>query len=162
MNTKQSLFRSVKLFIEETESSMKQLNDQLAIVKLERDMYKEMCKRGDECAKNTAYISIYSVDNGEGVDTETCIGVFNKKSLAMQSIYEICKNNEFDTESFRIETFDVDKELIPGEIIKIIQRDEEAHCEVSTTIIGVQSCTSIDDDYYTVDYKINTVYFIEA
>lgn len=149
--------------MQEAEQALNALHEKLATVQLERDMYKEMLftKTGD----TKAYTSIYAVDNGEGRDTETCVGVFTTRALAMQAILDVCKKNkDLSIRAFNIEEFPVDQPLVPYATVHLVQYDEEAHCEISTSILGIE-CKSLRQssvtDSYLAEYKVNTVYFIE-
>ena len=152
-------------FFREAEQTIKELQDKLAKVSLERDMYKEQLSQKEETKGKVAYVPIYSRDNGEGVDTETCIGVFTTKSLALQAILDVCnKNKEICIEQCMVEEYDVNTPLVPNEIVRVIQYDEEGHYEVANSIIGVYNETtnnSLDDEYYLAEYRIDEVYHIE-
>lgn len=155
--------KSFNVLLQEAEHAVNALREKLATVQLERDMYKEMLSKNSESPQ--AYTSVYTVDNGEGRDTETCIGVFTTRALAMQAILDVCKKNkDLSVHAFTIEEFPVDEPLHPDAIVKLVQYDEEAHCEVSTSILGIE-CKSLQQssvtDSYLAEYKVNTVYFIE-
>lgn len=158
--------KSFNVLLQEAEHALNALREKLATVQLERDMYKEMLSRNTESTNDTkAYTSIYTVDNGEGRDTETCIGVFTTRALAMQAILDVCKKNkDLYIHAFTIEEFPVDEPLQPDTLVKLVQYDEEAHCEVSTSILGIE-CKSLQQskvtNSYLAEYKVNTVYFIE-
>lgn len=76
-------------YFQEVEQSLEKLKKELEIVKLERDMYKQElqeCKDNLVAQNNVVHMTVYSEDNGEGVDTEVCIGVFTTKSNAIKAI----------------------------------------------------------------------------
>jgi hypothetical protein len=155
---------------EEAEQSVKELKDKLAEVQLERDIYCEnlMLLTSTEQNKknnNVAFCTMYTVDNGEGRDTETCIGVFVTRALAMQAILDVYnKNKELCIDSFTIAEFPVDEPLQPDTMVQMVQYDEEAHCEVSTSILGIQ-CKYLQQssvtNSYLAEYKVNALYFIK-
>lgn len=157
-------------YFKETENSLEKLQHELEVVKLERDMLKQMLREekimhvNDKC--NVAYVTIYSKDNGEGIDTETCVGVFTRKSMAMQAIVDVCtKNSSVSQDSFTVGELTCGKPLSPNDVVNVKQCDVEAHCETSTTIIGIQ-CGAMedneDDNCYTVEYIVDKVYHIDA
>lgn len=169
-NKKREVLKSLNDYFHGTEQCIQDLENQLAKVKLERDTYKEMLEQGNTKRNTIAYMTIHSCDNGEGVDTETCVGVFTTKSLAMQAILDVCKKNEeLSFDAFRIEEFDVGKTLIHNEIVHVEQHDEEAHCEISTSIVGILCDANKRSDIrcqtsyhsYLVGYNVDKVYYIE-
>lgn len=168
MESKRSdLVKSMNSFFREAEQTIKELQDKLAKVSLERDMYKEQLShsRKEETKGKVAYVPIYSRDNGEGVDTETCIGVFTTKPLAMQAILAVCnKNKEISIKQCMIKEYDVNTPLVPNEIVRVIQYNEEGHYEVANNVIGIYNETannSLDDEYYLEEYRVNEVYHID-
>jgi hypothetical protein len=86
------------------------------------------------------------------------------KSKALQSILDTCKKDTtLNVQCFKIEEFDSRQALVPNEIVRFIQHDEEAHCEISTTIMGVLDANSQelhDEEYYTAEYIVDKVYEI--
>jgi hypothetical protein len=172
MNSKKNkVVECLNDFLSEAERSTKALQKELAVIRLERDIYKEMlvkeqrgCNTEYTKGSNVAYVTIYSRDNGEGADTCTCIGVFTRKSKALQAILDVCKkNDELSIDGFIIEEFDVGKELISDHIVNVLHFDEDAHCETSTTIVGIQCDVKPENhsQYYSVEYKVDKVYHIE-
>jgi hypothetical protein len=163
-NKQQQVLNTLKSIFDESEQSIMNLQEKLAKVQLERDILQEKFEHS-KSSNHIAYTVIYSKDNGEGVDTETCIGVFTTKALAMQTILNICnENKDLSIHAFTIEEFPVDEPLQPDVRVQVVQYDEEAHCEVSTSILGIQ-CKSLQQknitDSYLTEYKVNTVYFID-
>jgi hypothetical protein len=173
MNSKlYDLLKSFKVELSEVEKNFLEQQKELELTRLERDFYKEKCvnlQNVSECT-NVAHLAIYSRDNGEGVDTESCVGVFTNKSNAMQAILEVCKNNkEIDLNGFDIRELKVDRDLKSDGTVYVMQHDEEAHCEISTSIVGVECYISVNGynndevyrDCYSIDYIVNKVYHIE-
>jgi hypothetical protein len=168
MNHKrQEVLNSLNDCFQEAEQRINELQNQLAKVKIERDTYKTMLEQGNTKNNTLAYMTIHSCDNGEGVDTETCIGVFTTKPLALRAMLDVCnKNEEISLDAFRIEEFDVGKTLIHNDIVHVEQHDEEAHCEIATSIIGIL-CDANKHIYvylcnsYLVEYIVDKVYYIE-
>jgi hypothetical protein len=167
-----SVLKTLNDGIREAQQCIKEIQNELATarcelkkVKLERDTYKEMLTQGNTKEHTLAYMTIHSCDNGEGVDTETCVGVFTTKPLALQAILDVCKKNEeLSVDDFRIEDFDVGKALNNDEIVHVEQHDEEAHCEVSTRIIGIlcdASKHTATSHSYLREYCVDKVYCIE-
>lgn len=153
----------------EAEKDFLEQQKELEITKLERDIYKEIIINTQNTYtgtnySNVVYVPLYSRDNGEGMDTETCIGVFTTKTKALQAILDVCKKNkELCVKGFMINEFNVDIEVGTDDIVYVIQCDEEAHCEISTTILDVK-CDNLMDDYkdcYNVKYTVDKVYSIE-
>jgi len=172
INKSHEVLKSLNDYFHGAEQSIKDLQNQLAKVKLElvkvkleRDSYKEMLEQGNTKNNTLVYMTIHSCDNGEGVNTENCIGVFTTKPLALQAILDVCKeNNKISSDDFQIEEFDVGETLIHGEIVHVEQHDEEAHCEISTSIIGIQSDINQyknSGNSYLVEYIVDKVYYIE-
>ena len=161
---RKDVLKSVNDYFQEAERSVNELQNQLAKVTLERDIYKEMLEQVNIKSNTIAYVAIYSCDNGEGVDTDKCIGVFTMKSLALQAISDVCnKNKEVSIDAFQVGESDVGKTLVPNEIVYIEQCDEEAHCEISTNIISIL-CDPIKRTYnhsYLVEYNVDKVYYID-
>ena len=164
-NKRHEVLKSLNHYFQEAEQCIKELQNQLAKVKLERDSYKEMLEQGDTKNDTLAHMAIHSCDNGEGVETETCIGVFTTKSLALRAMLDVCqKNEEISLCDLRVEAFDVGKTLIPNEIVHVEQHDEEAHCEISTSIIGILCDINKHTDIshsYLVEYSVDKIYYIE-
>jgi hypothetical protein len=174
MNSKiYDILKSFREQLSEAETNFLKLQKELELTRIERDVHKEVLKEIYELTQNvpsytegsnTLYITVYSHDNGEGVDTEECIGVFTKKSRAMQATVDVCMNNkQLDSNAFNIIELKVDKQMISGDVVYVIKHDEEAHCEVSTTILGVK-CNNKSDDYkdsYSVEYTVDKVYRID-
>lgn len=153
----------------EAENDFLEQQKELEITKLERDIYKEIIINTQNTYtgttySNVVYVPLYSRDNGEGMDTETCIGVFTTKTKALQAILDVSKKNkELCVKGFMINEFNVDIEVGTDDIVYVIQCDEEAHCEISTTILDVK-CDNLMDDYkdcYSVEYTVDKVYSIE-
>ncbi len=173
MNCKRkTVLKSLNDYFQEVEKSLENLEQQLEVVKLERDLYKQQVVELQECnnkevsKQNVAHVSVYSEDNGEGVDTEICIGVFTTKSKAINAILDLCKKHkDLNSQSFNVLQFNVSKTLLPNDTVYVIQQDREEHCEISTNIIDVY-CENIlkndDNEYYTVEYKVDEVYSIES
>jgi hypothetical protein len=153
----------------EAEKSYREQQKELELTRLERDIYKEILIKSHNLSNysncsNVIHVAVYSRDNGEGVDTETCVGVFTTKTKALQAILDVCKSNtELSVNGFMIDEFNLDKEVGSRDIVYLIQCDEEAHCEISTTILDVK-CDNIINDYedcYSVEYTVDNVYYIE-
>lgn len=125
------------------------MEQQLLLTRIERDMYKEMLH--ERQWEQTVYAAIYSVDNGEGANTDTCIGVFSKKSLAYKAIYDSCIENNFVT--FTIDDFNTNTKIKPGDSINVIAKDTYAHGADSTSILGV-SLDLLVDGCYTIPYVV--------
>lgn len=153
----------------DAERAFREQQEELELTRFERDMYKEIIVNSQNTSNsntgsNVVFVAFYSMDNGEGVDTETCVGVFTTKIKALKAILDVCKSNkELSVSGFMINEFPVDKELETGNSIYVVQCDEEAHCEISTTILDVKCDNHIDDykDCYTVEYIIDKVNYIE-
>lgn len=169
MNNKlPSVLKTLNDGIREAQQCIKEIQNELATsrcelkkVKLERDTYKAILAQGNTKSNTLAYMTIHSCDNGEGVDTETCVGVFTTKPSALQAVLDVCKKNEeLSSDDFRIEEFDVGKTLIPNEIVNVEQHDEEAHGEISTTIIGIL-CDTNQHKNSSHSYLVDKVYYIE-
>lgn len=150
----------------EAEKAFREQQKELELTRFERDVYKDIIIKSQNVSKvntssNVVFVAVYSRDNGEGADTETCIGVFTSKTKALQAILDVCRRNrDLGVNGFTINEFDVDKQLDTGNSVYVIQCDEEAHCEIATTILDVQ-CHNIIDDYedcYSVDYIVDKVY----
>lgn len=140
--------------------STKELQEKLDITIHERDIYKELLKEKDNIESNIVYATIYIKDNGEGVDTESCIGVFSKKSLALQAILDVCKNNaKLNINQFNVVDVDVGKVLKPNDIVYLVQCDEEANCEVSTRIVSI-CCEPFKENklYYSEKYTVDMLH----
>ena len=153
-------------YFQEVEQSLEKLKKELEIVKLERDMYKQElqeCKDNLVAQNNVVHMTVYSEDNGEGVDTEVCIGVFTTKSNAIKAILDLCnKHDDLNSQSFNIVEFNVNKLLSSNDTVYVVQQDIEEHCEVSTNIIDVICENTINNNnHYTVEYKVDEVNFIE-
>lgn len=150
------------------ETSFREQQIELELTRLERDIYKEIILKSQNVSNSNrssdiVYVSIYSKDNGEGANTETCIGVFTTKLKALNAILNVYKSNtELDVNGFMIEEYNVVQELETGNIVYVVQCDEEAHCEISTTILDVK-CDNFHDykDCYTVEYVVDKVNYIE-
>ena len=156
---KREVLNSLDEYFQDSEQRIENLQNELAKVKLERDMYKGML---DSKHNPLSYMVIHRCDNGEGVDTETCVGVFTTRSLAARAVLDVCKKNEdVSFDDFLITEFFVGKTLMPGEIVQVEKHDEEAHCEVSTTIIGIRCDSDVGDDNYIEAFVVDTVYYIE-
>lgn len=169
---KKTVLQSLSDYFQEVEQSIEQLQNQLDVVKLERDLYKQQVvelqeSNNKEVSKQSvAHVTVYSEDNGEGVDTEICIGVFTTKSKALYAILDLCqKHKALNSQSFDVLQFNVSKTLSPNDTVYVIQEDREEHCEISTNIIDVY-CENIlkndDNEYYAVEYKVDEVYYIEG
>jgi hypothetical protein len=165
----------LKQYVSEAEKAFEEQKKELELTRLERDFYKDIAinfQIDSNCntCSNVVYVTIYSKDNGEGVDTDTCVGVFTNKLKAKQATMDVCiRNKELHFNGFTIQEFKVDKELITNDTVYVMQHDEEAYCEVSTTIVGVECYISVNGynndelyhDCYVVDYIVDTVYHIE-
>ena len=153
---KREVLSSLDEYFQDSEQRIENLQNELAKTKLERDMYK-----GIE-TNTLAYMVIHRCNNGKGTDTQTCVGVFTTRSLAAQAILDVCKKNkDVSFDDFLITEFFVGKTLIPGEIVQVEKHDEEAHCEVSTTIIGIRCDSNVGVDNYIEAFVVDTVYYIE-
>jgi hypothetical protein len=174
MNSKiYDLLKSLKEQLSEVEKNFLEQQKKLELTRLERDIHKEILKEIYELTQNVPsytqgsnvlYMNVYSCDNGEGVDTDECIGVFTKKSKAMQATVDVCMNNtELDSNGFIIVEVKVDKKIVSDDTVYVIKQDEEAHCEISTTILDVKINNKNDDykDSYSVEYTVDKVYHIE-
>ena len=165
---RREVLQSINNVFKDLEQSIKDLEEQLAKVKLERDMYKDMLSQNTEEPKHVprvAYMTVYTMDNSEGMDTETCIGVFTTKALAMQAILDACRQNkELNVNSFSVEEFSVDEPLQGNATVQVVQYDEETHCAVSTSILGIK-CKALQHKSFTncylAEYIVNRVYPIE-
>lgn len=156
--------------LSEAEKAFREQEREVELVKLERDIYKEILVKSHNIlvsstgCTNVVYCAIYSKDNGEGIDTDTCIGVFTTKTKALQAILEVCKNNrELNVNGFTIDEFNLEQEVDTGDSVFTIQCDEEAHCETSTTVLDVK-CDNHNHGYtdcYTVEYTVDNVYHLE-
>lgn len=156
---KREVLKSLDEYFQDSEQRINELQNELAKVKLERDMYKGML---DIKRDTLTYMVIHRCDNGKGTDTETCVGVFTTKSLAAQAILDVCKKNEdVSFDDFLITEFFVGKTLMPGEIVQVEKLDKEAHCEVSTTIISVRCDSNVGVDNYIEAFVVDNVYYIE-
>jgi hypothetical protein len=154
--------KSLDAYVEEAEQTIRQLKDKLANVTLERDMYKRMLVEEGELGG--AWMTIYSKDNGEGVDTETCVGVFTTNALAIQAILDVCaKNKDVCVDSFRVEDLKTNSPFTTGQVVKVMHYDEEMHCEVATVILDINEDTKgrTYTDCYAIEYTVDTVYHIE-
>lgn len=170
MNAKLSdIAKRLNEHLSEADKAFREQQKELELTRLERDIYKEILKNTDKLyttdgISSQVYAVIYSIDNGEGVDTDTCIGVFTKKTKALKALVDVCKNNtELDVNGFNIVPFNVGKEVQTEDIVYVIQCDEEAHCEISTSVIDVK-CDAKDIDYndcYSVEIVVDKVYDIE-
>lgn len=174
MNSKlYDLLKSSKEQLNEAEKSFLALQKELELTRLERDIHKEVLKEiylltqnvpTYTQGSNVVYMNVYSHDNGEGVDTDECIGVFTKKSKAMQATVDVCMNNkQLHSNEFTIIELKVEKEVVSDDTVYVIQHDEEAHWETSTTILDVKCNDKSDDhkDSYSVEYTVDKVYHIE-
>lgn len=160
----QDLLTKMNEYFDSTKLTIDKLKAELSTVKLQRDAYKEELvqlqeKNIDE--KHIAYTVIHTSDNREGATTEVCIGVFSSKAKALQAIVDVSQRNEVDSNMFEVQEFNVGQPLHPGCKVYVTHLSEEAHCEVSTRIIGVQIVNiphSIDvdaneeQDVYNVQY----------
>jgi hypothetical protein len=124
-------------------------------------MYKIMLYEERKLTKpNTAYVIVYVKDNGEGMDTEQCMGVFSKRSLALQSIININrKNQKLLLSSFRVEEFNVPNSIMPNDTVHVVHYDEEAHCEISTRIVDIQlgNMKPSNAQHYIEEYKVDEI-----
>jgi hypothetical protein len=167
---RREVLQSLNNVFKDLEQSIKDLEEQLQRVQLERDMYKDMLSQVQNTndlihVSRVAYMSVYTMDNSEGMDTETCIGVFTTRALAMQAILDVCRQNkELNVNSFSVEEFSVDEPLVPHATVQVVQYDEETHCAVSTSILGIK-CKALQDknfpNCYLAEYIVNRVYPIE-
>ena len=155
--------------LSKVEKSFKELEKELELTRLERDIYKEIVLKSQNSSiyssdSNVVYVAIYSRDNGEGRDTDICIGVFTTKTKALKAILDVCKSNtELSVNGFGIDEFNLDKELQTGNNVYVVKCDEEEHCEISTTILDIKCDNNTDDykDCYSEEYTIDKVYHIE-
>lgn len=166
MNVKRdNVIKSMNDFLQEANEKIKELREKLVKVTLQRDVYKEMLSQKQDHKNHIAYTVIYFRDNGEGVDTETCVGVFSTKALGLQAILDVCKENkEISFEECKMEEFEVGQALIPDEIVNVVHFDEEAHCERSTTVMGIyeeMSTNHLHKDCYLLEYVVDRIYSIE-
>lgn len=146
-----------------TETTIEKLQQELSAVKIERDAYKEelmQLKEKTAGQENIAYTVVYTHDNGEGMDTEVCIGVFSSHTKALQAIADVSVRNDVDSRMFEITEFDVGQPIQPKSKIYVTYESEEAHCEVSTRIIGVEINTKLQDvctnkDVYDVKFIVD-------
>lgn len=168
ISNRKAVLKSVNDYFHEVEQCLDKLNQQLELVSLEKDFYKqqvyELQEDNKDLRHSLVHMVVYSEDNGEGSDTEICLGVFTRKSYAIKAILDICKKHtELDTESYNIVEIKLDKHVRTNDVVYVVQQDVEAHCEISTSIIGVQfDNTTNNKEYYTVEYKLDDVYCIEA
>lgn len=169
-NTKCKLLDCLNSYIQEYEQTVKELKKELDITKLERDIYKELHMKREMNTSTqkhddnkVVYATIFTRDNGEGADTETCVGVFTRKSLALEAIVDVCKkNNEVYPSGFTIEEFDLEKPVVSSDTVYVVLYVTEAHCEFSITVVGVRLDANTNGIYYTEEYKVDVVYPIES
>lgn len=161
------LLTKMNEYFTNTEQTINKLNQELSIIKIERDMYKEQLiqlQKQTIVKEGIAYTVRYTHDNGEGMDTELCIGVFSSRTKALTAIMDICKTNELDSIMFDIVEFDVGHPIQPKSTVYVTHEDEETHCEVSTRIIDVKMNEVqhyTDKDVYDVKFIVDdyvTVY----
>jgi hypothetical protein len=153
----------------EVEKSIREQQKELELTRLERDIYKSIIINSQNVSNlkrgtNIVHVVIYSRDNGEGSDTETCIGVFTSKTNAMKAVLDVCKSNaELSVDGFMINELNIDKDLQSGDNVYVIHCDEEAHCEISTTVLDVKCDNKINDykDCYSIEYTVDKVHYIE-
>lgn len=163
------IVRNLQQDLSKIETTFREQQKELEITRFERDVYKELFIKSqnmsnNNTSSNVVFIVIYSMDNGEGVDTQRCIGVFTTKTQALKAVLDVCKSNgELDVNGFTIEELSVDKKLETGNSVYVVQCDEEAHCEISTTILDVKCNNHINEynDCYSVEYTVDNVYYIE-
>lgn len=137
----QDLLSKMKDYMANTKLTIDKLKAELSTVKLQRDTYKEellQVQKKNVDTRHIAYTVIYASDNGEGVDTELCIGVCSSKAKALQAIVDVSQRNEVDSNMFEVREFDVGQPLQQDCKVYVTHISEEAHCEVSTRIIGVK------------------------
>lgn len=162
---KKELLTCLSNLITDYESTINDLKQQLAETQLDRDIYRERYKEETQQythgQNKTAYVTVYMHENGEGLQSEQCIGVFSKKSLALESIRDSMSSIK-PVNSFRVETFSVDHVLIPNEDIRVAQYDDKNTHEVVTQIKGVYSAASERPkelgNCYNELYKVDMVY----
>lgn len=155
------LLTKMKEYFVTAENTINNLKKEISSIKLERDAYKEQLiqlQQNTVVDKNVIYVAIYSHDNGEGMDTEVCIGVFSSKAKAMEAIMDVCDRNSLDSRMFDVSEYHVENPIHSKSSLYVTHQNEEAHCEVSTRILGVhvdpiQSCTK--EDVYDVEFVVD-------
>ena len=104
--------------------------------------------------QNIVYVPIYTIDNGEGANTDMCIGVFSQKSFAYKAILDACtENTQLQIDSFIVEEFSTP---VMTNTINVLVQDIEAHGATSTTVLGVTTSTPSAEST-SVEYIIDVL-----
>jgi len=159
---KQELFATLTNLLGDYQKTIADLKQQLTETKLDRDIYRERYKEETHqythAQNKTAFVAVHVLENKEGLESQKCIGVFSKKSLALEAIQNSI-SPEKPVHSFRVESFAVDHVLIPNEDVRVAQYDDTSTHEVATEIKGIFRASGTRpvelgccyDDIYKVD-----------
>lgn len=125
-----------KMILSSSTDVVKVYKKRIAILTLERDFYRALV---EEKENTNVYAVIYCVDNKEWVQSETCVGVFTKKSKAISSIFDVYKRNDkLAIDAFEILEYSMSKALHKNDIVYVAEYDEESHGEVATKIRDIR------------------------
>ena len=160
---KKILLQSMHEFLEFAQTSIDKLQKELQIVTFERDMYRQIILESDTDKTNELFLAIYSKDIGEGYETQSCIGVFSLKSIALKAILQVSRyDHDINISQFHIEPVPTQQYYESGHIVPVVMQDILAHRREFTRIIGIRLTGKITHNAYCQNYIIDEIEDVQS
>jgi hypothetical protein len=149
---KKALESAVKTYCDAMNKEMKGLQSVNRRLTLEKQYLLECLNETDQdkVKKNCVYVLLYSRDNGEGIDTYTCCGVFRKRSKATAGKLSLV-NDGCCVASLEVKECDMSCNVEELKELNVFHCDNKEHGEMFTYITGIEGQVEdniISDDMY--------------
>lgn len=148
--SKQEIDKSIEAFIKKSDEKIYNLQIELKKMEICKNIYKERWNEIHSAQTDRLYALICSYDNGEGANTEECIGVFRKKSDVYSYMFN---NNKYDLKTtYTIEDYKNfhSKQLDENTLLYVLYENKEFYGTSYDEIVTV-STDAKDFVEYTSD-----------